>query len=175
MAASVVEEQHPPPSTWSKTRNFLSFGNKRQSVQRRSSVANGVESHERVDDDAQDGLEAANAGQQPAAPASTSAAATAAPAIANSSPPLPSTSAEAEGNARRRSQESVAPDAEDEIEVASDGEKDLAAPPVIEFLHKGAPYFWLHNHFAIPVYYDNVRYPSSGEWTRRSRCSYVEA
>lgn len=168
MAASVVEEQHPPPSTWSKTRNFLSFGNKRQSVQQRSSVANGVESHDRVDDDAQDGLEVANGGQQRADPASSSAAA-AAPGLTTSSPPLPSSSAEAEGAARRRSQDSVAPDAEDEIEVDGNEEEDAAAPPVIEFLHKGAPYFWLHNHFAIPVYYDNVRYPSSGEWACRIR------
>lgn len=34
-------------------------------------------------------------------------------------------------------------------------------PAPIEFLHKGAPYFWLSNHFQIPIYYDNIRYASS--------------
>lgn len=34
-------------------------------------------------------------------------------------------------------------------------------PAPVEFLHKGAPYFWLSNHFQIPIIYDNVRYPSA--------------
>lgn len=55
---------------------------------------------------------------------------------------------------------------EDEDQIQEDaGEDDerQGSEGIIEFLHKGAPWFWLSNHFLIPVVYDNVRYASSGE------------
>ncbi|CAO1622566.1 unnamed protein product [Jaminaea pallidilutea] len=53
--------------------------------------------------------------------------------------------------------------AADPIPVGGEVE-DSEAPDVgqvIEFLHKGAPYYWLSNHFLISIYYDNIRYPSA--------------
>lgn len=55
--------------------------------------------------------------------------------------------------------------AADPIPVGGEVEDSEApdAGQVIEFLHKGAPYYWLSNHFLISIYYDNIRYPSAGE------------
>ncbi|CAO1625462.1 unnamed protein product [Sympodiomycopsis kandeliae] len=86
----------------------------------------------------------------------------------NGSPPTPGPS-----NLRRASSTGVVASTggvtfNDEIEQEEEeaepdlpevDEDEIAAP--IEFLHKGAPYFWLSNHFLIPIYYDNIRYPSA--------------
>ncbi|CAO1634744.1 unnamed protein product [Parajaminaea phylloscopi] len=74
----------------------------------------------------------------------------------------------------RRGSASSAPPAEGERDAVVAGDSDGVAEEdddddeivepasgVIEFLHKGAPYFWLSNHFSLPVYHDNIRYPSA--------------
>lgn len=195
MSAAVVAEQHPPPSSWTKARRFLSGKRKSSSSGPSSSTgADGqpAQPYHLEDDDAKDQsgrnsplpppASATNGkGKEPAAAAVTDAA-TQPAEQGQEDAALTKDEGQGSGSGadsptaertkpRRGSQTSVvsAPGGEGERDppAAPAAEEDDGygdAPDVIEFLHKGAPYFWLSNHFLIPIYYDGVRYSSAGEW-----------
>ncbi|PWN25951.1 DUF1768-domain-containing protein [Jaminaea rosea] len=190
MSAAVVAEQHPPPSSWTKARRFFSGGKRssRAGSSVRGGEADGAaQPYHLEDDDAKDqGGRSSPApattagggkGKEPAAAAAVTDAATQPAeqdkqdAALASQPERGDATPAAEGStaqkSRRNSQASAvsAPAGEGERDQPAieqeedDGTGD--APAVIEFLHKGAPYFWLSNHFLIPIYYDGIRYSSA--------------
>lgn len=192
MSASIVEEQPPAPSSWQKARTRFFGGSKRKSqINNGSGTARGTENpghgvptpYKVEDDDAQDGSEIGVGNKQevgtvPAPAIAGPSSATATPVKAEEAKaPVPSgplgtqedvpSPSRVDGTAQQEQDDVVTGAVSDELpdvnDAADPDEEGEPASGVIEFLHKGAPYYWLSNHFSLPVYYDNIRYPSSGE------------